>query len=1368
MTLERGLLRPFAVFALCAGFLLAGASARAQCTAAPPDLVSWWPGDDSAADVVGAGHGTLVNGATFADGTVGRAFSLSRSADRYVEIPDAPVFDPTGAFSVDGWFYIDPGANAGAVATLVSKWDSGYAPGWGMDFVDRTGDGYDRTLRAAVRSSSGLLLEARLEQAVTAARWYHVAAVFDPLAMPRLKLYVDGAHVASSAGVIDAVGANSLNVRIGASYWWETYGVASDRLDGMADEVEFFGRALAAEEVAAIHGAGAAGKCKPSCLRPLSGLVGWWAGDGHPTDLAGSSHATPVGAVGYAAGQVGQAFSFDGASRLDVPGVADPGAAPFSVEFWMKSNDAGSNTYLLGKSHADGGLGWDVRLDAGTIRVVGVNGWGFNITSAASVSTGSWHHVALSTAVTAVELWIDGALAGTSPRAAISSTSNPFRIGYTTNYGGPAFSGLLDEVSLYGRALSGGEIAAAYAAARCRPSCSAPPSGLVAWWAADGSARDFAGSSHGTPANGAGYAAGKSGWAFAFDGTDDYVSVPAAASTLIDDQRGTLSAWVYPTAVGDNDMVAVFGSGADGQGIGLGIFGTVRIYHHTGAYDWQSTTPVSANEWTLLTYTWDATTERIYKNGVFTESRPRNFSYVAGQARIGHGFWGDPANAFPGRIDEVDAYDRVLSAAEVAALYDAGSAGKCRTCGPLPSDVVSRWAGEDDATDSEGANHGALQGGAGYALGLVGRAFATNGSDGFVSVPDSESLRFEPTAPMSIEGWFYRTSTASAQHILGKRSSCFGETFDYQLVLDGNGICFAANDGLAYLACTAGGLGDLPLNTWTHVAATSDGSWLRVYVDGALRGEAAGRLGPPDSAALTLGTSGTCHQYGQGFGGRLDEVAVYARALSASEIAAIHAAGSGGVCTFDTTPDPFAFVDQSNVAPGTLVTSNPITVSGIEAPAPVSIVGGEYAVDGGDWSATDGTVVDGDSVRVRQTSSASWSTTTDATLTIGNVSDTFSVTTVAGRTLTVAAAGAATGGVTSEPAGIDCGTDCTEVYADGTTVVLTATPAAGAAFVGWSGDCTGSQNPYSLAMDADKGCTASFDPRTVVLGTRTKAAGPAPFVADGPVTYTIVLANTGNSAQADNDGPELVDVLPAELTGISAGATAGTVAVQGSTVSWDGSIPGGGSVTVTIEASIAATVALDTTISNQAQVRYDADADGTNESTALTDDPAAGGEEDPTSFVVVSPEMSFFTLEPCRLVDTRDPEGTYGGPALVAGASRTFPLFGRCGIPATARAVSVNVTVAAPTTQGHLRLYPGGAALPTVSTVNYVAGTTRANNAVAALNGLGELAVYCGQGSGTAHFVLDVNGYFEGAFLRLVSPRPDHDSAYRTRPPGGP
>jgi hypothetical protein len=121
----------------------------------------------------------------------------------------------------------------------------------------------------------------------------------------------------------------------------------------------------------------------------------------------------------------------------------------------------------------------------------------------------------------------------------------------------------------------------------------------------------------------------------------------------------------------------------------------------------------------------------------------------------------------------------------------------------------------------------------------------------------------------------------------------------------------------------------------------------------------------------------------------------------------------------------------------------------------------------------------------------------------------------------------------------------------------------------------------------------------------------------------------------------------------------------------------------------------------------------------------------------------FYAVAPCRVVDTRRTTGAYGGPALAAGETRPFTLAGRCGIPASARAVAVNATVAGPTVAGHLRLYPADGAVPPASTLNYGAGQTRANNAVIGLSAAGALAVWCGQTAGTTHFVLDVTGYFE-------------------------
>lgn len=123
---------------------------------------------------------------------------------------------------------------------------------------------------------------------------------------------------------------------------------------------------------------------------------------------------------------------------------------------------------------------------------------------------------------------------------------------------------------------------------------------------------------------------------------------------------------------------------------------------------------------------------------------------------------------------------------------------------------------------------------------------------------------------------------------------------------------------------------------------------------------------------------------------------------------------------------------------------------------------------------------------------------------------------------------------------------------------------------------------------------------------------------------------------------------------------------------------------------------------------------------------------------------AFYTLTPCRVIDTRGAQGPLGGPALAANTTRVFPVAGVCGIPVGAGSLAVNVTVTQATAGGYLRLYPAGVAPPGNSSVNYSVGQTRANNGIYAISSSGQLSVDCMQGSGTAQLILDVFGWFEG------------------------
>ena len=130
--------------------------------------------------------------------------------------------------------------------------------------------------------------------------------------------------------------------------------------------------------------------------------------------------------------------------------------------------------------------------------------------------------------------------------------------------------------------------------------------------------------------------------------------------------------------------------------------------------------------------------------------------------------------------------------------------------------------------------------------------------------------------------------------------------------------------------------------------------------------------------------------------------------------------------------------------------------------------------------------------------------------------------------------------------------------------------------------------------------------------------------------------------------------------------------------------------------------------------------------------------------------FQFFTLAPCRLVDTRDADGPTGGPILQDQGVRKFPIQGgSCGVPVGAKAATLNVTAVLPTGQGHLRLFPSDISVPQVSTVNFAAGEKAlANGAIVPLAdqsvALLDLSVFSRiAGSGSVHVVIDVTGYFQ-------------------------
>jgi uncharacterized repeat protein (TIGR01451 family) len=270
--------------------------------------------------------------------------------------------------------------------------------------------------------------------------------------------------------------------------------------------------------------------------------------------------------------------------------------------------------------------------------------------------------------------------------------------------------------------------------------------------------------------------------------------------------------------------------------------------------------------------------------------------------------------------------------------------------------------------------------------------------------------------------------------------------------------------------------------------------------------------------------------------------------------------------------------------------------------------------------------------------------------------------------------------------------------------------------------------------------TTGFEPWAIPRAALGSALAATKTVAGegaegATVTYTITIENIGAGPSTDNPGGEMVDVLPSSLTLLDAAADVGTVtSPAANAVVWDGGLPAGGTAVVTIHAQVNSG-AFPGVLFNQASLAFDADGNGTNESTGLSDGPGPGL---PTPLQVASGPLDFYTLPPCRLLDTRD------SSPLSSQVPRTIDVPGACGIPPTARSVAANVTAIGPTGPGHVMLYPAGTGSFGTSTLNFsIDSRTRANNAILSLKNGAFDAEAVVSGNGSVHLVIDVSGYFQ-------------------------
>lgn len=444
--------------------------------------------------------------------------------------------------------------------------------------------------------------------------------------------------------------------------------------------------------------------------------VGWWKFD-ETTAIDGSVMADSSGNGNHGtlstgdgsteksvAGKLGRALSFDGVN--DCVNVADSASLmpinDMTIEAWLNVSYVDKMQYFIAKSDLSS-VGYFALVSNAVNGYVilfsafsadGVSGNKFYIHTPYASYYNKWtHFVAVINGQNAY-IYLNGVLKNTQNKpgfTGVRSTVSSFRIGYPWSNLTP--NGLIDDVRIYDRALGAEEVAQMYNSTKDGYLGNVKVStGLVGYWKMDDNAdntqvKDYSGKNNngvftdatGNPFTSAHATSGQVGGAMVFDGVDDYVSM-ATSTTLINFTAKSVFMWAkIPAFTGTYRSLMNAGYGTSLGGDMFFLWNNANNYHiylknTAGTASFKPDIPYTPDTWTYIGYTWDGTTVRYYKNGVYL-----GFSLLTGTlscAGISLSFGDKPyAGYFNGLIDEVKIWNYARSAEEIKQDYERGLRG---------------------------------------------------------------------------------------------------------------------------------------------------------------------------------------------------------------------------------------------------------------------------------------------------------------------------------------------------------------------------------------------------------------------------------------------------------------------------------------------------------------------------------------------------------------------------------------------------------------------------------------------------------------------------------------------------------------------
>jgi hypothetical protein len=889
--------------------------------------ISWFQGEGNANNGAGGSNGTVNGGTTYISGVVGQAYKFN-GTNAYV----SATVQMTPSFTTSLWAKSD-----------TATWND---YGWiasnraANGFIIHTDPG-SKQVSLYVVNSSGTYVGVGSVAPSDITQWHQYALSYDATTSTA-RIYLDGALVSTQVVSI-ARTSGSTTLYLGSDGGTSRFG------QGAVDDAVVLSRVLSDTEIQSIYSNGLAGKSAAKIP-----MVSHWQAEGDAADSRGINNGTFGGnTTATVAGMIGTAFSFDGTD--DYVQLANENNFDFAnntatVSGWFKSSLSGATQYIVGKGNT-GDYQYGVYISSGNQLYGGMftagGGHLYTKSSTATVADGRWHHFAMSfdtnTATEDVKLYLDGIEQATvfaDTRVAnnyLTTGTSSVRIGGNAD-GNFDFNGQIDEVAFSNRTLSATEVANLYRSqSRDSNTFVATP---VASYKAEGNANDFHGTNEGTLSNGATTTVGISGNAFSFDGVNDYVNIPDSASLDLTD-RVTLSAWINPSTMTFADgFGAILTKGAwvtdylRNYGMFVADDGSLLLTYTDGSFNdfgvVSSVGLVSANKWSHVTGVIDtvAGTMQLYLNGTLVGSGSSGGSMLANNHAVSLG--AEEAGThfrFAGRIDEAAIYNRALNASEVTQMFAAinqSTVGNSvgiqlyQTAGNeiggsttaerniisgntnsgiyvvgdgKPKDAVSWWKADGNTNDSVGSTTGTLTNGAQIvAGGMSGSSFLFDGNDDYVQFGSSST--FQMANALTMEAWIKPTGAGTSNAII------FNKEGEYEVSrLDTTGeIQWAiANTSGAWSWVGTGYIA--PLNTWSHIAIAFDNGSVKTFANGVLvhtGSIASSTIGDVNGAQNDLRIGGRqTHASGANFQGFIDDAAVYRRALSSAEIAAIVRSAGG-------------------------------------------------------------------------------------------------------------------------------------------------------------------------------------------------------------------------------------------------------------------------------------------------------------------------------------------------------------------------------------------------------------------------------------------------------------------------------------------